>query len=195
MRKWAGAICAVAGALLIVVSGLQYLRGAVGQKQARDAWRQLDSLGVSLTPAAYAARPGLAVAHLRIPAIDLDDIVVEGVGGPELRAGPGHFPGSALPGDDGNAIISAHRDLHFRRLDELQPGDTVITETVGHTVTWRVTGRRVVDKDERVLFLSSKMELTLTTCWPVRYVGPAPERLILVAEPVERDFVRLAAAN
>ena len=195
MRRRLGGWCVAVGALLIVVSALQYLRGAVAQRQARAGWAELDSAGTRLTLVDYAARPGMPVARLRIPAIGLDEIVVEGVGARELNAGPGHFPGSVLPGDGGNAIISAHRDLHFHRLDELGPGDTIVTETVDHTVKWRVAERRVVPKDAPALFLSPTTELTLTTCWPVRYIGPAPDRLILDAEPVEKDFVRVVATN
>jgi len=192
VRRVLGALCTVAGALLAAIAGLNYLRGSVAQAQARGAWRELDSLGLSLSAETYAAHPGLPVARLRIPSIGLDQIVVEGVGPRELNAGPGHFPGSALPGGAGNAIISAHRDRHFRRFDELAAGDTVITETMDHRVTWRIARRTVVAKDERVLFLSPRTELTLTTCWPVRYFGPAPDRLILVAEPIDVDFVRVA---
>ena len=61
-------------------------------------------------------RRGAVVARLVIPAINLDEIVMEGVGPVELNGGPGHFPGSVLPGEAGNAILSAHRDRHFRRL-------------------------------------------------------------------------------
>jgi sortase A len=190
-----GVLCSAAGALLATIAGLNYLRGSVAQAQARGAWRELDSLGLALSAESYATRPGLPVARLRIPSIGLDLIVVEGVGPRQLNAGPGHFPGSVLPGDVGNAIISAHRDRHFHRFDELGAGDTVITETMDHRVTWRIAQRSIVSKDERALFLSPRTELTLTTCWPVRYFGPAPDRLILVAEPIDVDFVRVASAG
>jgi sortase A len=128
-------------------------------------------------------RRGAVVARLVIPAIDLDEIVMEGVGPVELNGGPGHFPGSALPGEAGNAILSAHRDRHFRRLGELHIGSRIRTETRDRTVEWVITERRIVSRDTPALFGEPEATLTLTTCWPIRYFGPAPDRLLLVAKP------------
>ena len=124
------------------------------------------------------------VARLEIPRIGLDEIVVEGVGDDALNAGPGHLPGSAMPGEKGNAIISAHRDRHFRNLDEVAVGDSIRTEVGQYTVIWRVVSRRVLDAESRALFQTEGPTLTLTTCWPVRFLGPAPDRLLITAIPV-----------
>jgi sortase A len=124
------------------------------------------------------------VARLEIPRIHLDEIVVEGVGDDELNAGPGHLPGSVLPGMKGNAVISAHRDRHFSRLDELQLGDTIRTESGHSSGSWVIVGRRIVGRETPALFVASEPLLTLTTCWPVRYFGSAPDRLILSAKPI-----------
>jgi len=124
------------------------------------------------------------VARLVIPRIGLDEIVLEGVDGDELNAAPGHLPGSALPGAAGNAVISAHRDRHFVRLGEVAVGDTLETETRVGSQRWVVTARHVVPRDDHALFETSSATLTLTTCWPIRYLGPAPERLLLTAKPV-----------
>lgn len=131
-------------------------------------------------------RRGSPVARLLIPAIDLDEIVMEGVGPIELNGGPGHFPGSVLPGDSGNAIVSAHRDRHFRRIGDLVVGSRIRTETRSGATDWVVTERRVVSRDTPALFEASEVTLTLTTCWPIRYFGPAPDRLLIVAKPAAR---------
>jgi sortase A len=125
---------------------------------------------------------GSPVARLSIESIDLDEIVLEGVGPVELNGGPGHFPGSVLPGDAGNSILSAHRDRHFRRVGELGVGAKIRTETRDGTVEWVVTERRIVSKDTPSLFEESEATLTLTTCWPLRYFGPAPDRLLIIAK-------------
>lgn len=130
-------------------------------------------------------RRGLPVARLVIPVIDLDEIVTEGVGPVELNGGPGHFPGSALPGEAGNAIVSAHRDRHFRRFGELRIGSRIRTETRSRMVEWVITERRIVSRDTPSLFEESEATLTLTTCWPIRYFGPAPDRLLIVAKPAQ----------
>jgi sortase A len=131
-------------------------------------------------------RRGSPVARLLIPAIDLDEIVMEGVGPIELNGGPGHFPGSVLPGESGNAIVSAHRDRHFRRMGNLVVGSRIRTETRSGATDWVVTERRVVSRDTPALFEASEVTLTLTTCWPIRYFGPAPDRLLIVAKPAAR---------
>ena len=134
-------------------------------------------------PLADRAR-GLPVARLVIPAIALDEIVVEGVGDAELNAGPGHLPLSVVPGERGNAVISAHRDRHFSRLGALALGDTITTETLRGMQQWVVISRQVVHRDRRVLTDRGRTELTLTTCWPIRYFGSAPDRLIVAAVPI-----------
>lgn len=170
-----------------------YARGVVARDAARAAWDAAEArravLGVqSLTVGGERTTfaLGAPVARLVIPRLGLDEIVVEGVGDDELRAGPGHVPGSALPGDSGNAVVSAHRDRHFHALDDLRVGDTLRTTSGDRETSWLVTARRVVDKDAPALFASRTARLTLTTCWPVRYLGPAPERLIVTAEPIAR---------
>lgn len=131
-------------------------------------------------------RRGTPVARLLIPTIDLDEIVMEGVGPVELNGGPGHFPGSVLPGGAGNSILSAHRDRHFRRVGELAVGSRIRTETHSGATEWVVTERRIVSRDTPSLFEESDPTLTLTTCWPLRYFGPAPDRLLIIAKPARQ---------
>jgi LPXTG-site transpeptidase (sortase) family protein len=190
----AGAGLCIAGAVLIGHAGFRYARGAYQADLARQQWeaRQAQSavaaarerVANSVTFASRSLAVGTPVARLRIPRIGLDEIVIEGVGDDELNAGPGHLPGSALPGMPGNAVISAHRDRHFSRLDALQLGDTIRTETGQSNGIWVIVGRRIIDRNAPALFQSKEPVLTLTTCWPVRYFGSAPDRLILSAKEV-----------
>jgi sortase A len=116
-----------------------------------------------------------------MPTLGEDDIVLEGVGAYELNGGPGHLPGTPLPGEAGNSVISAHRDRHFRNLDRLAVGDTVLTTVNGVESVWRVASRRVVPAATPALVPTASATLTLTTCWPIRPLGPAPDRLIVSA--------------
>ena len=124
------------------------------------------------------------MARLRIPRLGLDEVVLEGVHDDALNAGPGHLPSTPLPGLAGTAVVSAHRDRHFHPLADIATGDTIVTESDAGRGSWVVTGRRVVHRDARVIRQGSTPELTLTTCWPIRYFGPAPERLIVSARPL-----------
>lgn len=181
-----------AGIALTGYSGSAYARGWLAQERARSAWDarvarlaveqgRRAGEGLDLTDPAT----GSPVARLVIPAIGLDDIVLEGVDDRTLNGGPGHLPGSAFPGDSGNAILSAHRDRHFRKLGELGVGDRIVTYSGQDSVEWRISGRKVVSKWAPVLRSSRSPQLTLTTCWPIGYLGGAPDRLILHAVPLQ----------
>ena len=193
MRRRAalGLSLVLAGVALAGWAGAAYARGWLAQSHARAEWEaklahaaveRARSYGVA---SAATLAEGAPVARLLVPKISLDDIVLEGVTAEVLNGGPGHLPGSALPGDEGNAVVSAHRDRHFRRLGELAIGDTVVTETETGRTSWRVVGRTVVHKDAPVIRRESGRVLTLTTCWPIGYLGGAPERLILRAVPLD----------
>jgi sortase A len=189
MRRSLGAVLVAVGAALLFYVGYRYASGAYERDSARKAWAELESRRA--VAASLAAAPlhttyatGELVGRLLIPSVRLDEVIAEGVDDDELDAGPGHMPGTASPGEPGNAVISAHRDRHFHSLGRVVVGDTVITETRTARTTWVITGRKIVGRYQPSLFPSTDPELTLTTCWPIRYVGPAPDRLILTAKPV-----------
>jgi sortase A len=182
----------LAGGLLLSFAGGRYAMGAVAQDDARRAWDAASAHAAVSAANALALRDrsgavvaGAPVARLVIPRIGLDEIVLEGVDDNSMNGGPGHLPGSPLPGETGNSVVSAHRDRHFRRLDALAVGDTILTEAASRSQVWVIVSRRIVDKDAPALFRSKDARLTLTTCWPIRYLGSAPDRLILTAKPVK----------
>lgn len=191
-RRLLGFALFASGGLLLSFAGARYATGWYRAEQAREAWNAAEASAAVRFARSFATRTsdmgaialGAPVARLVIPRLALDDIVLEGVGSEELNAGPGHLPGSALPGARGNAVISAHRDRHFSHLDKLQVGDTVWTEAGEHRNAWIVISARVVDNDDPAIFAADEPTLTLTTCWPVRYLGPAPSRLIVTARPM-----------
>ena len=134
------------------------------------------------TPAPPPPPTGEAVAIIRIPKIGAEHHVIEGVGVADLRKGPGHYPGTALPGEAGNAGVAGHRTTYggpFNRLDELSPGDTIEVTTVRGPFTYRVAETKVVAPSQvEVLAPTPDARLTLTTCHP-KY--SAKQRLIVVA--------------
>jgi sortase A len=137
---------------------------------------------------------GDAVAMMRIPKIGVEKAVIEGVGVPDLKKGPGHYPSTPLPGQPGNAAIAGHRTTYgapFYRLDELQPGDDILVRTHQGSFKFKVDGsREVAPSDTSVLQPTTNAQLTLTTCTP-RY--SAKRRLIvtasLVSEPAPAPIV------
>ena len=192
-RRWASRALIVVGAMLLVGSAASVARGAMARESARSRWAELEAQRavsgardlVSGGPHWATAR-GTPVARLVVSRLGLDEVVVEGVGDAELRAGPGHMIGSVLPGERGTSVISAHRDRHFHALAGIGVGDTIVTESAIGTVTWRVARLRVVDAADAALRAEKTPTLLLTTCWPIRFFGPAPDRLIVEAVPVAR---------
>jgi sortase A len=189
VRRVAGTVILVAGAVLLTAAAGDVARAALARDGARAAWdRQVARQAVEAVERAVApnrelapVRRGSPMARLIIPRLGLDEVVVEGVGDAELRAGPGHLPGSAVPGDSGNSVISAHRDRHFRELGDLAIGDTVVTETLAGQSQWVVTKRTLVRRGAPALFSSAEPLLTLTTCWPIQALGSAPDRVLYEA--------------
>lgn len=116
------------------------------------------------------AIPGEAVGILRIPDVDLDIAVVEGVGHEALKKGPGHYPDTPMPGEGGNVAIAGHRTTYARPfwdLDELGPGDKIVLFTRDGRFVYRVRWARVVQPTQvEVVSGTLKPSLTLTTCHP-----------------------------
>lgn len=190
-RRRIGFALVIAGGLLTTFAGSRYVSGAAAQDRARREWDEItasaaydEALASTAQKTDVVIRHAAPVARLQIPKIDLDEIVLEGIDDEAMNGGPGHFPGSPLPGGAGNSIISAHRDRHFRDLGRVAVGDTIVTQSGAKTTKWVVVKRTVVDKDRPVLFPTKTATLTLTTCWPIRYFGTAPDRLILTALPI-----------
>ncbi len=143
------------------------------------------------------AKEGEGIAQIRIPSIGLTKTIVEGVGVDELKKGPGHYPGTPLPGQAGNSAIAGHRTTYgspFHNLDELAENDLIYVTTVQGSFVYRVVEQVIVKpKDVFVLNPTEDNRLTLTTCHP-RW--SARERLVIVAEllgdPAPSDPTQLA---
>jgi sortase A len=136
---------------------------------------------------------GDAVARLQIARIGLDKIVVEGVGLDDLKRGPGHYPTTPMPGQEGNAAIAGHRTTYgapFHRLDELRPGDEITVTTVQGTFRYEVMdeegdgdGHQIVAPSQTAVLEDKEDDrLTLTACHP-KY--SARQRIVVAAELVD----------
>ncbi|MFD0855687.1 class E sortase, partial [Actinomadura adrarensis] len=148
---------------------------------------------------------GSGLAMLRIPRFgsDFRYVIVHGVGQDDLRKGPGHYPGSALPGDVGNFVVSGHRTTYsapFNRVGELRKGDRILIDTKAKQYVYQVTGREIVKPDAVEVTAPVPMHpkkrpteklITLTTCHP-KY--SARERLIIFGRLVS-ELPRVTAPS
>jgi sortase A len=136
----------------------------------------------ALPPVPAAGDP---VGVIRIDKIGVDKVVVEGTTVPDLRKGPGHYGGSPMPGQLGNAAIAGHRTTYgapFGDLDQLARGDTISVQTLTGTWTYEITRDPFAVNPNQTEVLDptpDRATLTLTTCEP-KYT--ASQRLVVQAE-------------
>lgn len=122
------------------------------------------------------------LGKLEIPRAGLSVMVMDGTDDATLRMAVGHIPGTRLPGQTGNVGLAGHRDSFFRGLSKLRIGDEITLTTREDTLHYTVESLRIVSPDDvSVLQDTSYPALTLVTCYPFYYVGPAPQRWIVKA--------------
>jgi sortase A len=197
--KWGQRALAACAVLLLGYCGFAVVEAAIFQ---RNESRDLDLLlrdqraAGAATPqpksstfprgAPAAAVAGL-IGRIEIPRLLLSAVVVEGIGPTALRHAVGHIPGTVLPGEAGNVGLAGHRDTFFRALKDLRIKDEVQFSTLKGNFKYEVESLKVVEPDNAVVLApSDENVLTLVTCYPFYYVGPAPKRWIVRARQVVR---------
>ncbi|MGH2732813.1 MAG: class E sortase, partial [Actinomycetota bacterium] len=188
----------IAAALLLGGAGVGFypfytdLRAGQQQKTLQEAFDRSSKEEFSRLKKAYFSNgrvkveEGKPLTWIRIPKLNVNAVVVEGITLPALTAGAGHYPDSPLPGEPGNVSIAGHRTMHgkpFADLDQLGPGDKIILITPvarhtyevvpafgGHANPWVIAPH-----DWSVIEVATDESLlTMTTCHPK---GSARQRL------------------
>jgi sortase A len=132
--------------------------------------------------------PGSVIGELEIPRIGLSAMVIEGDTDSILRRAAGHLEGTALPGEPGNVAIAAHRDTFFHALRDIRDNDVIVMNTLRGTYQYEVESIEVVEPDNvGVLADSAEPTMTLVTCYPFRYIGPAPDRFVVRAKLISSN--------
>jgi sortase A len=130
------------------------------------------TLGVPIEP----------LAILRIPKLHMEAPVLDGTDAVTLNRGVGRITGTSLPGHDGNIGIAGHRDGFFRGLKDISAGDEIELVMTSGTDLYVVNRVWITDpKDISILRPGTQRSLTLVTCYPFHFVGPAPKRFIVEA--------------
>ncbi|MGZ4821807.1 MAG: class D sortase [Terriglobales bacterium] len=200
------------GALLLIYVGVQYGEMYLEQRHLAREWqRQQEARQPGSPRRAASARGGLeerpasaaakaqadddGLTRLSVPKIDLDSVVVEGTNRQALLLGPGHMKETPAPGETGNSVITGHRDTFFRHIHELEKGDTVVVQRDGKTYRYQVVGKKIVAPDDlSVIRPVRDSQLTLITCYPTYYIGPAPKRLVVFSKLVDDNGGQAQAA-
>jgi sortase A len=136
--------------------------------------------------AKHASAQDLPEAILRAPSIGLIVPVFEGTSEHNLSRGAARIEGTARFGESGNIGIAAHRDGFFRTLKDIEVGDTLVLDGLHARRVYQVTETRIVEpSDISVLKPTGSASITLVTCYPFYFVGPAPRRFIVRARATE----------
>jgi sortase A len=195
LRRWLPVSLMIIGVLLLGYVISQYWGMYAEQRRLARQWEQENARtasSVSGTEARASVEDGLT--RLSIPRIELDAVVVDGASRKQLAVAPGHVKDTAKPGENGNSVITAHRDTFFRHIYELKKGDEIFVRRRGEVFKFEVIGKKIVGSDDvSVLRRTKEPHLTLITCYPIYYIGPAPQRLVVFSKLVERSAHQSAA--
>ncbi|AMX83375.1 sortase [Geobacillus subterraneus] len=188
MVRLFGAGLITAGVALVSVYGVKWKNSleAVKPLPAKTE-QQIGAIPVKAPAPLYPDRPktGEQIGELIIPKLNASLPIYHGTDEDELEKGVGHYAGSVLPGEADNCVLAGHRDTVFRRLGEVGQGDILIVRTSAGTFTYNVRKVRIVDADDRTVIVPKpKATLTVSTCYPFRYIGSAPQRYVLIANLV-----------
>jgi sortase A len=166
-------------------AGIEAIDGANGNADRHQArGTEYSPLGNQHTKLHQAnlGKPVESLAVLRIPALHLEVPVLEGTDEVTLNRAVGRIAGTAFPGEGGNIGIAGHRDGLFRRLKDIRTGDAIeLVTTLGTDVFVVDQIRMTSPADVVVLRPRTKDSVTLVTCYPFYFVGPAPRRFIVQA--------------
>lgn len=188
--RWVSRIFLLAGISALTYAGYAYASACMFQRSESISFD--DSFNHTQPPDApvvdHIVLEGGVIGRIEIGRLGLSAIVVEGDSPSLLRRAVGHVPKTAMPGDSGNIALTAHRDTFFRPLRKIQKGDVITLATIGGQYQYAVESTAIVSPSAtEVLQSSGKPELTLITCYPFYYVGPAPSRFVVHAYKIEHS--------
>lgn len=127
-----------------------------------------------------------AIGRIEIPRLGVRAIIRRGADDETLDRAVGLLPGAASPGEAGNVVLAAHRDTFFRPLKKIRPADRIRLVVPPNEYVYEVESTRVVTPQETSVLQSHGLEeLTLVTCYPFGFLGPAPDRFIVSAKRVQ----------
>ena len=182
----ASALCLVVGLMLLGSFGYGMWRGVSEQQHLNQEWKALVTTRSSgpktIDPSLQRPVNGIDFA-IRIPRLGYFAAVKEGVGSGVLYSGPGHYPTTMWPGEQGTVGVAAH-NVYWINFPQLARNDEVDLETRYGTYRYRVTGSEIVNPNNRNVLVpdSPGYHLTLTTCWPLWAGAFATQRYVIFTD-------------
>jgi sortase A len=193
--RFVASVMMVSGTLLIADAGVTLLwQEPVSAFVAQQEQGQLKQAFFDPPRRVIRREPlkGDAIARIDIPAIGVDEYVVEGTDLGSLRKGPGHYPETPLPGEPGTTAIAGHRTTYgapFRNIDKLERGERITVDMPDGHFVYRVERTKIVDdQDLSVLDPPDHQRLMLSACHPLY---SAAQRIIVFARLSSRGPARV----
>ena len=184
ITRWARNMLLAAGAGMLGYCGFVLADTWMYQRQASQLFDRAH-LQVSAIPSPGTDSTSGLLGRMEIPRLGVSVIVAEGTAEATLRRAGGHIPGTSFPGQRGNVGIAGHRDTLFRPLRNIRQNDVITLTTLAGEYRYRVMSTEVVSPSDLTVLESDGHEiLTLVTCYPFYFVGPAPDRFIVRAARV-----------
>ena len=195
VKRWLARTLIACGIAALGWVAATFVSTALYQRSLHTALENLESPAV---PGREPIRPtslanGVPIGTLEIVRVGLAGVVVEGDDTALLDGAIGHLPDTPLPWNNGNSALAAHRDALFKPLERVRVGDLVRLRTPHGTLDYRVRETLIVGPEDLwVLDPTPTSMLTLISCYPFRYVGPAPQRFIVRADRMPTPAMTVA---
>jgi sortase A len=192
--RWSRDVFLVVGVLILGCCGYVLLDAKLYQAyETRHFQQQIKDFRPAIAgksrvhEVSFPSSDGEALGEIELTRIGVTAMILEGTDERTLRRAVGHIPGTALPGETGNVAIAGHRDTFFRALRNVRQDDEITLMTLEGSYRYRVDSIKVVGpEDTQVLDSSGGDILTLVTCYPFYFVGPAPRRFIVRAQRISQ---------
>ena len=182
--RWSRNVLLTTAAGLLGYCGFVLADTWMYQRQASELFDQAH-LQVAAIPSPGTNSTNGLLGRMEIPRLGVSVIVAEGTDERTLRRAGGHIAGTSFPGQRGNVGIAGHRDTLFRPLRNIRQNDVITITTLAGEYRYRVKSTEIVSPTDVTVLNSDGHEiLTLVTCYPFYFVGPAPDRFIVRAERV-----------
>jgi sortase A len=184
LTRWSKNILLTAGACMLGYCAFVLADTWIYQRQAAQLFDRAHLQVAAIPSPETGATDGL-LGRLEIPRLGVSVIVAEGTDERTLRRAGGHIAGTSLPGQRGNVGIAGHRDTLFRPLRNIRQNDVITLTTLSGEYRYRVMSTEIVSPTDVTVLQSDGHEvLTLVTCYPFYFVGPAPDRFIVRAKRI-----------
>ncbi len=186
--RWGRRLLFLTGIVAMGYVGTTLLGARLYQASAkRSLEAQVQALkGIGASQFRPPVKQGDVLGRIDIPRLGMSFAILQGTNSRILRLGAGHIEGTPLPGKPGNSGIAGHRDTFFRALRNIRQNDEIQLQTATGLLRYEVDWVKVVDPDDvSVLSPSTDSSLTLVTCYPFYFLGPASQRFIVHARQTQ----------